>query len=212
MRIAFLNQKGGPGKTTLATNIARGFQILLKEEVLLIDSDPQGSARDWHNATNGELLPVVGLDRPTLPKDINNISSNFKWIFIDGAGRLEAMTASAIKCSDLVLIPVRPSPYDVWGSEECIDLVKSRQEVMDGYPKAAFIINCKIPNTILGKDVLDALKKYDLPVLETHIFQRQSYARTAAEGKTVFDINNDPEATKEMKKLVYEIKEFAQCL
>ncbi len=60
--IAVLNQKGGAGKTTLSTNLARALQ-LDGDKVLLIDSDPQGSARDWNAAANGELLPVVGLDR-----------------------------------------------------------------------------------------------------------------------------------------------------
>ncbi len=56
--IAVLNQKGGSGKTTIATNLAHAL-ILHGLKVLLVDSDPQGSSRDWNEANNGEILPVV---------------------------------------------------------------------------------------------------------------------------------------------------------
>ena len=111
--IAVLNQKGGAGKTTLSTNLARALQ-LGGDKVLLVDSDPQGSARDWNAAGNGELLPVIGLDRPTLAKDIQAIRDNQDWIIIDGAPQIAELAVAAIKCADLILIPVQPSPYDVW--------------------------------------------------------------------------------------------------
>jgi chromosome partitioning protein len=80
--IAVLNQKGGAGKTTLSTNLARALQ-LAGDKVLLVDSDPQGSSRDWNAAGNGDLLPVVGLDRSTLAKDIQAIQDNQDWLIIE---------------------------------------------------------------------------------------------------------------------------------
>ena len=70
--IAFLSQKGGAGKTTLATCVARQLQ-LEGEDVILVDSDPQGSARDWRAATDQDTVLVVGMDRPTLDKDLSLI-------------------------------------------------------------------------------------------------------------------------------------------
>ena len=84
MIISILNQKGGSGKTTLAVNLARYF-TLQKEKTILIDSDPQGSARDWHTNSDGELLEVIGLDRPTIDKDINKFKMLYDWIIVDGA-------------------------------------------------------------------------------------------------------------------------------
>jgi len=69
MIVAILNQKGGSGKTTISVNLARALQKE-NQKILLVDSDPQGSTRDWHEAGNGNLLNVVGIDRPTLDKDI----------------------------------------------------------------------------------------------------------------------------------------------
>jgi chromosome partitioning protein len=187
MIISILNQKGGVGKTTLSVNLSRGFALESPtEKVLLADSDPQGSARDWHAASNGELLTVIGLDRPTLNKDIKTVSQGYNWVIIDGAPQLAEMAVSAIKCSDIVLIPVQPSPYDIWAAQELVDTIKARQEVMNGFPKAAFIISRQIKNTILGNEAREALKEYELPVFKAGTFQRIIYAKTAGEGSTVF--------------------------
>ncbi|WP_270822676.1 ParA family protein, partial [Aeromonas sp. QDB14] len=67
--ISVLNQKGGSGKTTIATHLARAFQVA-GHDVLLIDSDPQGSARDWSAVRDEQPVPVVGIDRPTIERDI----------------------------------------------------------------------------------------------------------------------------------------------
>ena len=156
--ISVLNQKGGAGKTTIATNIAHALS-LEGEKVLLVDSDPQGSARDWSEANEGELLPVVGLDRETLAKDLLRISQGYNWVVVDGAPQLARMAASAVKVSDMVLIPVQPSPYDIWATADLVEIIKARQEVADGLPKTAFVISRAIKNTKLGKEVGTALSE-----------------------------------------------------
>ena len=70
--IAVLNQKGGAGKTTVATHLARAFQ-LSGAEVLLVDSDPQGSARDWSAVRDNNPVTVVGIDRPTIERDLKSL-------------------------------------------------------------------------------------------------------------------------------------------
>jgi len=81
--IAVLNQKGGSGKTTTSTNLAFALQQA-GSKVLLIDSDPQGSARDWNEANGGELMPVVGMDRETLPADLKAIFRYSPVLMISG--------------------------------------------------------------------------------------------------------------------------------
>lgn len=208
MIIGILNQKGGAGKTTISVNLARALQ---KEgqKVLLVDSDPQGSARDWHAAGNGELITVVGLDRPTLDKDIKAMANGYDWILIDGAPQLAEMAVSAIKCSDIILIPVQPSPYDIWATEDLVDVIKARQQVTDGCPKAAFVISRQITNTNLGKEIRDVLMGYELPVFKNGTFQRIIYAKTAANGSTVLDTEPNGEAANEIKELIKELKEFS---
>ncbi len=208
MIIAILNQKGGAGKTTISVNLARALQKN-GSKVLLVDSDPQGSSRDWHAAGNGDLLTVIGLDRPTLDKDIKAIADGYAWVLIDGAPQLAEMAVSAIKCADVVLIPVQPSPYDIWAAEDLVEVIKTRQQVADGKPKAAFIISRQINNTNLGKEVREALNGYGLPVFEAGTFQRIIYAKTAATGTTVIDAEPNSDAANEIKQIAKELKEFA---
>jgi chromosome partitioning protein len=130
----------------------------------------KGGARDWNAAGDGELVPVVGLDRPTLAKDIQAVIDNRDWVIIDGAPQIAELAVAAIKCADviliLILIPVQPSPYDVWACEEMVEIIKARQEVMNGKPKAAFVISRVIKNTPLSKEIGEALEGYGLPVFQ----------------------------------------------
>jgi len=209
MIISILNQKGGAGKTTISVNLARG----LKQDggnVLLVDSDPQGSARDWHAAGNGELITVIGLDRPTLDKDIQAVGSGYDWVIIDGAPQLEKMAIAAIKCSDIILVPVQPSPYDIWATEDLVDVIQARQQVTNGLPKAAFIISRQITNTTLGKEIREVLIGYGLPVFSSGTSQRIIYAKTAASGSTVLDDEPNGEAAREIKQLIIELREFSK--
>ena len=107
MIISLLQEKGGSGKTTISINLAKFF-ALKGRNVLLVDSDPQGSARDWHTNGNGSILDVIGLDRPTIDKDIKRFIRQYDLIFIDGAPHLSAMVTKTIVISDVVLIPVQP--------------------------------------------------------------------------------------------------------
>jgi len=204
--ISVLNQKGGSGKTTIATNVAHALS-LEGEKVLLVDSDPQGSARDWSEANEGELLPVVGLDRETLAKDLLRISEGYQWVIVDGAPQLARMAAAAVKVSDMVLIPVQPSPYDIWATADLVEIVKARQEATNGSPKAAFVISRAIKNTKLGKEVGNALSEYEIPILKSVITQLVVYPTTASKGLSVLH-GADTTAIAEIKSLLTEIKEF----
>ncbi len=204
--IAVLNEKGGSGKTTIAVNLAHSLQ-LEGAKVLLVDSDPQGSARDWNEANEGEILPVVGLDRETLPKDLKAIQSGYDWIVIDGAPQISRLSAAAVKAADIVLIPCQPSPYDIWATANLVDVIKARQDVTDGKPIAAFVVSRAIKNTKLGNEISAALEEYELPVLKAHTTQRVAYPTTASEGKTVFSEQSNA-ASKEIEAIRDELKEL----
>jgi len=203
--ISILNSKGGTGKSTIATNLSRALQ-LDKEKVLLVDSDMQGTARDWRNINEDDsFLAVIGIDRPTLEKDIPKVSGDFDYVVIDGSAKLEEMSVSAIKASDIIIIPVQPSAPDIWGSSELINLIKTRLSI-DPNLKAYFLISRQITNTNLAKEISDVLKKLGLPVLKTKISQRIAYAEAISRGLSVVDIDLKGKASKEIQNLSKEIR------
>jgi chromosome partitioning protein len=204
--ISILNPKGGSGKTTVSTNLAHSLHQR-GHSVLLVDSDPQGSARDWHAADEANPLPLVALDRPNNIKTLSTLAASHDFIVIDGAAKLEDMIAAAIKASDFVLIPVQPSPYDLWAVSDLVEFIKARQEVTDGKPPAAFIISRAMRGTKLGQEIEQALTEYALPVFKTQITQRQAYPQTAAEGRTVFQGSN-ADAIAEINALTDELLTF----
>jgi len=203
--IAVLNQKGGAGKTTIATHLARALQ-LDGADVLLVDSDPQGSARDWAAVREDQPLTVVGIDRPTIDRDLKNVARK-DFVVIDGAPQAADLAVSAIKAAHFVLIPVQPSPYDIWATADLVELVKQRIEVTDGKLQAAFVVSRAIKGTRIGAEVTEALNGYGLPVLESRITQRVSYPGTAAAGSTVMDAEPDSDAAAEVRALANEIKQ-----
>lgn len=201
--IAVLNQKGGAGKTTIATHLARAFQQQ-GQSVILVDSDPQGSARDWYAARDEPPVPVYGIDRPVIEKSLRPFADH-DLVIIDGAPQIEALAVSAIKAADLVLIPVQPSPYDVWATSDLVDLVKARMEITDGRLRAAFVVSRAIRGTRIGAEIIGALQEYHLPILSGRIHQRVAYPESAKSGLTVLDSEPKGEAAAEVRVLAAEL-------
>ena len=209
MIISVLNQKGGVGKTTLAVHIAMGLAQEGKR-ILLVDADQQGSALDWAAMrTIDARFPVIGLPKPSLHRELPKMADNYDAIVIDGPPRVNDVARSAILASQLVLVPVQPSPYDVWAAKEIIDLLHEASTFNENV-KSAFVINRKIVNTAIGRDVHEALADYHLPVFKAQICQRVPFAESAAEGKTVMETEPNSIASQEITALIKEIEEFAR--
>jgi chromosome partitioning protein len=108
-----------------------------------------------------------------------------------------------------VLIPVQPSPYDVCATAELVDLVRQRQEIAEGRPRAAFVVSRQIQGTRLATDVRDALEGYGLPVFSAGTVQRVIYANSAAGGATALDLEPQGPAAREIEAIKDELEAFA---
>ena len=201
--ISIINQKGGVGKTTLAISLASALAAR-KLRLLLVDADPQGSALDWV-AVRGEDAPfaAVGIPKPILHLELPKMGKDFDMIVIDGPPRIYEVARSAVMASDAVLIPVLPSQFDVWAAEESVKLLQECATYKKDL-KAAFVINRKITNTAIGRDVAKALKQYPLPVLSSAICQRVAFAESAR-GRTVLELDPESSASKEILSLTKEV-------
>lgn len=208
MILAILNQKGGVGKTTLAVHLAAAY-ALDGAKVLLIDADPQGSALDWSAIREAPpLFPVAGMPKATIHKDLPALARDYDMVVIDGPPRVNELARSAIMAADVVVIPVQPSPYDVWAAEEILKLIEEASAFKENL-KSVFVINRKITNTAIGRDVSEALAQYPVPVLDVAVNQRVAFAESAVKGQTVLETDPGGVAAEEVRGLARKLKELA---
>ena len=203
--IAIINQKGGTGKTTLSTNLAWAFAE--SSSVLLLDADPQGSAQDWAGSQAKPLLSlaVKAVEPGRLMQNIRSLTSAYDWVIIDGPPGITKISADAVRVADLVLIPAKASPFDVWAASDIVAAVQARQKTTQGMPKAAFVITMTRPRTRLSRQIDTALAEYALPTLQARTTERVSYPQAAIEGKSVLE-GRDQTARNEILAIRGEIE------
>ena len=207
--IALLNQKGGAGKTTLATHLAGEF-AMDGCAVTLLDADPQGSALDWaqRRAQSGQnrLYGVFGLARDSLHQEAPQVASRADYVIIDGPPRVAALARSALLAADLVLIPVQPSAYDVWASQEMVQLIVEAR-VFRPALRAAFVINRRVVGTVIGRDARGALADQPFAALRAEVSQRIVFADSVAAGRLAREVSPACAAAREIAALAQAVRE-----
>jgi len=207
--IALLNQKGGAGKTTLATHLA-GELAVGGGRVTLLDADPQGSALDWaqRRLQNGQerLYGVFGLARDSLHQEAPQIALQADYVVIDGPPRVTALARSALLAADLVLIPVQPSAYDVWASHEMVQLIIEAR-VFRPALRAAFVINRRVVGTVIGREARAALADQPFAALAAEVSQRIVFADSVAAGRLAGESAPRCAAAREIAALAQAVRE-----
>ncbi len=195
--ISLINHKGGVGKTTLCTNLAYGLKHLDTPcNVAMVDADPQGSLRDWYDTGQAKFheARVIIADKRRALRDTEETAINefVQYLLIDTPGKMGDTLAEAVSMSDVIIIPLQPSPYDVWATTDTMELVRHAMRVNKGLV-AAFLLNQTIPNSGVNKDVLEALHEYMPPFkkFKNTIGRRVAFNKSAREGKTVFSSKDD---------------------
>ena len=202
--VSLLNQKGGVGKTTLSIHIAAALAAC-NNRVLLIDADAQGSALDWAaERESPPIFQVIGLPRPTIHREITGIGRGYDWVIVDGPPGKSDISRSAIAASDIVLIPVQPSPFDVWAADDIVKLV-AECGVLKPDLVTRFVVNRLFPRTTIGSEVQDALAAYDVQQLGCVVCNRTEYAKAARGGMTALETEPDGAAATEIQALAQEI-------
>lgn len=210
--ITIANQKGGTGKSTIAANLAC---VLAndKYKVLAVDSDIQSSLSDFHAIrTNKEITPIfstIKIVTPVIHKEIPKFENAFNIVIIDTGGRASALFTSALSAADIVIIPITPSPYDIWASEETFKLcetVKTYKTNLEVY----LLINMVIERTRVIKDLNSVLEEivenYKFKIFNTQLHNLMIYKYAIDEGLSAYEKDKNNKAGNEFLQLYKEIK------
>ncbi len=204
--ISLLNEKGGTGKSTLATNLAAAL-ARRGSRVLLVDADTQGTARDWRNASpeDADLPAVVPLDRPQLLKTgLRALPADV--VVIDAPGNAGDMAASVVAVSDIALVVLAPSAGDAWASVSAISLIESVR-AMGRDVKAAFLLNRVDARTSMSRffQTGEWREKYPIESLEANVRYRASFVNALGSGVSVFE-TTDKQAQQDVMGVVDELE------
>jgi chromosome partitioning protein len=193
--IALVTQKGGSGKSTIAVHLA---VAAIRQGVLaaIIDLDPQGSASLWAQRRGNDDLAVVAARPAELPGLLANArSQKADLVLIDTAGRDDVTVDAVIQLADIVLIPCRPSLYDIGASAATADKVRRA-----GGKKAAFVLNGVPPTGSREAEAREALGDA-LPIAPVSIHNRVAYSDALNDGRSVEELDSHSKAAEEIRTL-----------
>lgn len=209
--VAIVGEKGGTGKTTLATNLAA---LLARDgrDVLIVDTDTQRSASYWAatRAQRPELPRVscVQLYEPTLATQLPDLAGRYAEVIVDAGGRDSPELRRALLLAGKAYVPVQPAQFDVWTVSNLNEHLTKAKVYNPGLTAAVVLSRAPThPASKEVEEVREALADYEhLPIAGPVIRDRAIFRRAAREGMGVSEMSSpDPKASEEMAALYREI-------
>lgn len=203
MIISFVNRKGGVGKTTTAINLAASL-ARKNNRLLLVDADPQGSAMKWHTTEGNQAFEILHQPSPLTLVDLMALDEAYDYVVVDTPPAAVEITKAILAASDIVMVPVTPSSLDLWSCQGTLALI---EEVLPRNPQLTikFLVNRKIPGTRVGRQFREALKQFEMDIMETEICQRVAYVDAMQYGVSVMQYAPASKAADEIERLCNEI-------
>ena len=202
--IAFVGNTGGAGKTTLSVNLAAGLARYAKTAI--IDADPQNSSVHWSaNSDQQRVTPVFQAEAELLDQ-IENLADEFTYVVADCPPSVHApQTDVILKIADVAMVPVQPSPVDLWATAHIEQAIAEAKQVNPAL-RALLIINQLEIRSTLSQLIREALAEIEVEVANTPVRKRAVYKASALEGRTVFDMGKrGAEAAEELDQLIKEV-------
>lgn len=206
LRVAVVNQKGGTGKTTLSVNLGAGFSR--RGTTVLLDADPQESAGHWAKVSGdqGDLPLIESVGAGEVRERVQRLSDQHQYVLIDCPPHLASdIQRQVLSFVDMVLIPIQPSPLDVWAS---IGMANAVQEARVGNPdlRAYMVLNQQDHRNALSRSMHEALAGFELPVLKNGLVRRAAFRSAALEGCSVYGLGKrGSSAVNDIEAIIQEV-------
>ncbi len=209
------NVKGGVGKTTLAVNLTIAL-TRSGRDVLLIDGDEQATAIAFTElrSTQKNGVPgytAVSLQGAAIRTQVRQLAAKYSDIVIDVGGRDTGSLRAALTVADVVLVPVQPRSFDLWGVDQTADLVKEAREINERL-RAIAVINAADSQGKDNEAAAEALREVDgIELAPSFIVRRKAFPNAAASGLSVLE-HDDPKAIEELNRLTESIFVHANAI
>ena len=210
MIILIGGEKGGTGKTTLSTNLAIKL-ILEGQDVLIVDTDKQGSASAWSASRENnsyQHVPCVQKFGKGIPEQVKDLADRYKYVIIDAGGRDSIELRASMMVADILLIPIQASQFDVWTLGNMDELVK-QAKAFNTNLNAKIVINRASPNPVVSEiaEAKSIINDFDeIKLSDVVIRDRIAFRKAAKSGLAVFELaDKDHKAISEINSLYNEI-------
>ena len=193
--VAILSNKGGSGKTTLAVHLAVAAEQASKRTVVL-DLDPQGSATTWSDVRDAETPAVVPTHARHLTRVLETAEANgADMAIVDTAPHSEATSLAAARATDLVLVPCRPTLFDLHAIRETLDIAMLAKK------PAKVILNAVPPRGSLAQQAREAIASYDIDPAPYELGHRVAFVHSIIKGITAQEYQPKSKAAVEVENL-----------
>ncbi len=201
--ITIAQHKGGAGKTTLTSQLAAGLSNS-GHKVITLDVDPQGSLTQWQATRNETLgrknkIAHLQLQGWKVMRELPRLIQEFDYVLIDTPPHAESETSIAIRQADLVLLPIQPSPLDIWASGPTLKLVMEEKRPI------LIVLNRVPPRAKMNNVIIERLNNMNINVSHQTLGNRVAYSGSIMEGLGVVESDPRGTAADEIRKLIAEI-------
>jgi chromosome partitioning protein len=195
--ITVAQQKGGVGKSTLAVHLAVAF-AKQGYSTMLFDTDPQGTVSHWHAQRKQSDIGLIATSGWRLTRDLAMAREANDVIIIDTPPHAEMDIKVSTRAADMVIVPLQPSPADLWAVKETMNTVAGEST------NAMVVLNRVVARANITRDTQEKLTMMEIPVAKTVLGNRVLFAAAMESGMTVLDGFKNP-AMEEMDGLVGEV-------
>jgi len=194
--IAIVSQKGGSGKTTLTVNLAAAAEAV-GQIALIIDTDPQATASQWGSWRNDRAPEVIDSAPPRIQHKVDQAKAQgATFIIIDTPPHADSAASRAVEIADLVLIPCRPSAFDLAAIQTTVSLIRL-------FDKPAFVVFTAGPPNApkIYQDAIDLVRGFGIEACPHLLPDRAVYRHASAAGASVLEFEPTGKAAAEIDAL-----------